>query len=82
MAEKPNRSRTVSRRAILRGAGVAISLPWMESLQVFGAAETFPKRFAVLFMGNGVNEDVWGSEGSGTAMKLSRTLHPAALGVR
>jgi hypothetical protein len=76
MARMPNQSRYISRRAILRGAGIAMTLPWMESLQAFGAAETFPKRFAVLFMGNGVNEDVWGSEGSGTAMKLSETLQP------
>jgi hypothetical protein len=27
-------------------------------------------------MGNGVNEDYWGSEGSGPAMKLSETLEP------
>ena len=38
--------------------------------------DAFPKRFAVLFMGNGVNEDHWGSEGSGAEMKLSKTLEP------
>ena len=56
-----------------------MALPWMESLPcVAGTATTpaFPKRFAVLFMGNGVNEDHWGSEGSGAAMKLSKTLEP------
>ena len=37
---------------------------------------SFPKRLAVLFMGNGVNEDHWGSEGSGAEMKLSKTLMP------
>ena len=36
----------------------------------------FPKRFAVLFMGNGVNEDHWDAEGSGADMKLSKTLAP------
>jgi len=30
----------------------------------------------VIFMGNGVNEDHWGSEGSGAEMKLSKTLEP------
>jgi hypothetical protein len=74
MARIPNHSQRISRRAILRGAGVTLALPWMESLQAFGAAETFPKRLAVLFMGNGVNEDRWGSEGSGAAMILSETL--------
>src|SRR5688572_2036420 len=76
MAKTSNPSQRISRRAILRGTGVALALPWIESLQAFGAAETFPKRFAVLFMGNGVNEDYWGSEGSGAAMKLSETLQP------
>ncbi|HYZ83167.1 MAG TPA: DUF1552 domain-containing protein [Bryobacteraceae bacterium] len=69
----------ISRRTVLRGAGVTMALPWLESLPCFGgtaAAPEFPKRFAVLFMGNGVNEDHWGSEGSGADMKLSRTLEP------
>jgi hypothetical protein len=54
-----------------------MALPWLESLPCFAgttAPEVFPKRFAVLFMGNGVNEDHWGSEGSGADMKLSKTL--------
>ncbi len=33
-----------------------------------------PKRFAVLFMGNGINEDHWSAEGQGAEMKLSKTL--------
>src|SRR6187399_3111012 len=66
----------ISRRTLLRGAGVVMALPWMESLHAMMAAGSFPKRFAVLFMGNGVNEDFWGSEGSGEAMKLSATLEP------
>jgi hypothetical protein len=67
----------ISRRTVLRGAGVTIALPWLESMHVWGAAaEAFPKRFAVLFMGNGVNEDHWDSQGSGAAMTLSRTLSP------
>lgn len=69
----------ISRRAILRGAGVAMGLPWLESLNAFADTNTpaaYPKRFAVLFMGNGVNEDHWSSEGSGAEMKLSKTLQP------
>lgn len=56
-----------------------MAVPWMESVSAFGATTgtaEFPKRFAVLFMGNGVNEDHWGSEGSGAEMKLSKTLSP------
>src|ERR1041385_7327859 len=67
----------VSRRTVLRGMGVTIALPWLESLDGFAAtAADYPKRFAILFMGNGVNEDHWSSEGSGAEMKLSRTLLP------
>lgn len=67
----PNR---ISRRGVLRGAGATVALPWLESLSA--AATPFPKRFAVLFMGNGVNEDHWNSQGSGAEMKLSKTLEP------
>ena len=71
---------SISRRTVLRGAGVTMALPWLESLPCFAAAPTaanpFPKRFGVLFMGNGVNEDHWGSEGSGSEMVLSKTLSP------
>ena len=56
-----------------------MALPWLESIPAFGGTttpNTFPKRFGVLFLGNGVNEDHWGSEGSGAEMKLSKTLQP------
>src|SRR6185436_12506134 len=76
MKKMPPFSQHVSRRTLLRGAGVVMALPWLESLHAMTAAESFPKRFAVLFLGNGVNEDFWGSEGSGAAMKLSATLEP------
>src|SRR5437763_5506084 len=71
--------RAVSRRAVLRGAGVTVALPWLESLTAFGETTSppaFPKRFAVLFMGNGVNEDHWDAQGAGADMKLSKTLEP------
>ncbi len=55
-----------------------MALPWLQSFAAFGETATpvFPKRFAVLFMGNGVNEDNWDSQGSGAAMQLSKTLSP------
>jgi hypothetical protein len=76
-ATKP--SNRIPRRAILRGAGVTMALPWLESFAAKAAttgAATFPKRFGVIFLGCGVNEDYWGSEGSGADMKLSKTLSP------
>jgi hypothetical protein len=70
-----NFQRTISRRSILHGAGVAMALPFLESLPAFGAATSpFPKRFAVIFMGCGINEDHWNAAGDGADMKLSKTL--------
>jgi uncharacterized protein DUF1552 len=69
----------ISRRAILRGAGCAMALPWFESFAAKASpasSEGFPKRFAVVFLGCGVNENHWGSEGSGPEMKLSKSLSP------
>jgi len=56
-----------------------MALPWLESLAAKAAtagAGAFPKRFGVVFLGCGVNEDHWGSEGSGADMKLSQSLSP------
>jgi hypothetical protein len=64
-----------SRRMFLRGVGVTIALPWLESMPARAAAPV-PKRFAVLFMGNGVNGNHWWAKGSGDAMQLGRTLSP------
>src|SRR5262245_23849505 len=75
----------ITRRAILRGAGVTLALPWLESFAPQAGiaaragsvdAAAFPKRFGVVFLGCGVNEDHWGSEGSGPEMKLSQSLSP------
>jgi hypothetical protein len=55
-----------------------MALPWLPSLAFADTASPAapPKRFAVLFMGNGVNEDHWDSNGSGADMTLSKTLQP------
>src|SRR5271165_3910861 len=69
----------VSRRAVLRGAGCTVALPWLESLHALADTpppSAFPKRFGVVFLGNGINEDHWSAEGQGAAMKLSKTLEP------
>ena len=66
-----------TRRTLLRGMGVTMALPWLESIPVWGAStETYPKRLAVLFMGNGVNGNHWWAKGAGAEMKLSKTLSP------
>src|SRR5450432_1507073 len=69
----------VSRRAVLRGAGCTVALPWLESLHALADVpppSAFPKRFGIVFLGNGINEDHWSAEGQGAAMKLSKTLSP------
>jgi hypothetical protein len=57
-----------------------MALPWLESLPVWGEATTpaapFPKRFAVMFMGNGINGNHWWAKGSDEGMKLSKSLEP------
>ena len=70
-----------NRRRFLRGVGVTMTLPWLESLsaQDNTAAHTaFPKRFAAVFMGNGINGDHWWARGQGAEMELGRTLEPLA----
>src|SRR5580693_6412604 len=74
-----NLARRISRRNVLRGAGCTMALPWLESLHVLADTPTpaaFPKRFGVVFLGNGINEDFWSAEGQGAAMTLSKTLAP------
>jgi hypothetical protein len=77
-----NESPSVSRRVFLRGAGVVMALPWLESLPVWGAAAEgakasgTPQRFVVQFMGNGINKNHWGATGEGAAMELSKSLQP------
>jgi hypothetical protein len=75
----------IDRRTMLRGAGVAMALPWLESVRVWGdegtsggASRCYPKRFAALFMGNGVNPNHWWAKGAGAEMVLSRSLEPLA----
>ena len=69
------------RRTALLGAGVTMALPWLESLPAYGdeqtaEAESLPRRFAALFMGNGINGDHWWARGAGNDMELSRSLQP------
>src|SRR5580700_8662961 len=69
----------ISRRTVLRGAGCTVALPWLESLHALAdtpAASAFPKRFGIVFLGCGINEDHWSAEGSGAEMVLSKTLQP------
>ena len=67
----------ISRRTFLRGVGVTMALPYLESFSAFGQT-AHPKRLAVLFWGNGVNSNHWWAKGSGAEMELGKSLEPLA----
>jgi hypothetical protein len=74
-----------SRRTMLRGLGVSMALPWLESLNVWGdvargtaVASEAPVRLAVLFAGNGFHSKEWWAKGNGKAMELGQVLAPLA----
>lgn len=73
----------ISRRAFLRGVGVTMALPWMESMRVWGdapasgpASSEAPVRLAVMFSGNGFHSKEWWAKGEGDAMELGQVLAP------
>lgn len=75
----PKKSHAFSRRLVLKGAGCSMAMPWLESVNAFADTPSpadFPKRFAVMFLGCGINENYWSAEGNGADMKLSKTLSP------
>src|SRR3989449_4280080 len=72
-----------TRRTFLRGVGVTMALPWMESLTVWGdepqaanPASEAPVRLAVLFAGNGFYSKEWWAKGEGKNMELGKVLAP------
>jgi hypothetical protein len=86
--------RSITRRALLRGGGAVVSLPWLESI-----ARALPRgiaaaparralradgsiapavRFVALYMPNGVWSPDWTPAGAGREFELSRTLAPLA----
>jgi hypothetical protein len=73
-----------SRRTFLRGVGVSMMLPWMESLPAWSdgpsaaadAQSNVPVRLAVLFSGNGFHSGEWWANGDGQNMQLGKVLEP------
>jgi len=68
---------------MLRGIGVTMALPWLESLNVWGnvalaqpPASEAPVRLAVLFAGNGFHSKEWWAKGQGRDMQLGQVLAP------
>src|SRR5262245_32684439 len=74
-------SHLFSRRAFLRGMGVTMALPWMESIRVWGDeprghSSEAPVRLAVMFSGNGFHSKEWWAKGEGKSMELGKVLAP------
>lgn len=76
-----------SRRTVLRGLGVTMALPWLESLKTWSAvaapvgnndSDQAPQRFACLFSGNGFHQKEWWARGEGAEMELGKVLEPLA----
>ncbi|HCK71680.1 MAG TPA: hypothetical protein DHW38_08880, partial [Planctomycetaceae bacterium] len=68
---------------MLRGLGVSMALPWMESTAVWGdetsakkPGSSAPTRMAILFSGCGFHSNEWWAKGEGADMELGRVLEP------
>ncbi len=85
-SEMKNTNQT-SRRLFLQGAGVALALPWLESLPCFaqdGRASAAansnkpPLRFAHIYFSNGVEPAHWWAKGEGKDMEFGPAAQPLA----
>jgi hypothetical protein len=74
-------TRGLSRRLLLRGAGVAMALPWLESMPVWSSetpaqGSVIPQRFGALFMACGINANHWWAKEGESGMELGKSLAP------
>ncbi len=75
------RSCHISRRTLLRGAGAAVALPWLEAMSTAGAASGVttkpPLRMIFMYHPLGAETTAWkGVTGRGRDMQLSPSLEP------
>lgn len=76
-----NNEKRIDRRTLLRGAGIAMSLPLLEAMtpaarSVFAAQSDAPVRMACIFFPNGAIMPDWKPTGETENWKLSKTLAP------
>jgi len=74
-------SSTFSRRTLLRGLGVSMALPWLESVSFAAgvgtnAAAQPPTRTLVTFTGMGFHSNHWWAKGEGASLELGPCLTP------
>ena len=77
-------AKRISRRTLLRGAGVAMALPWLEITSPAAEAGNTgrltepPLRMAFMFMPNGVRPEHWTPPGDGDDYEITPHLKPLA----
>ncbi|MEC8505897.1 MAG: DUF1552 domain-containing protein [Planctomycetota bacterium] len=76
-----NKHDHLSRRTLLRGLGVSMALPWLESLSFAAKSSTKtdaqpPTRTLVTFTGMGFHSQHWWAKGGGADMELGPCLTP------
>ncbi|MDH3583950.1 MAG: DUF1552 domain-containing protein [Phycisphaerae bacterium] len=90
MSPTDARTYRLSRRRMLRGLGVSVALPWMESISVWGdesggkraargtGGSEPPVRFACLFAGNGFHKKEWWAKPAenGRGLQFGKVLAP------
>ena len=73
------RTKPISRRTLLRGAGAAVGLPWLEAMTPAVGRAAPPKnpvRMAALYMPNGAFPLTWTPECPGRDYELTPSLEP------
>jgi len=72
----------VDRRTVLKGLGVSLTLPWLESLATTPVVAAGPSgtqgamRFVAMLFPLGVNTETWGAAGQGDELRFKPTLAP------
>jgi len=77
-------SRRIHRRAVLRGVGASLALPWLEAMTPSIAragdaarlAKAVPRRMAFFYVPNGVHMAAWKPKTEGRGFELPETLKP------
>jgi Protein of unknown function (DUF1552) len=73
----PITRRHLSRRAVLRGMGAAVALPWLDAMTpAFAAEPSRLLRLAFVYVPNGVIPQAWTPFGVGRDYEVSRILKP------
>ena len=74
-------NRSLSRRALLRGAGVSVALPWLSAMRpalAKRADAAGPRRFAWIYVPNGVVQEAWHPTAAGPDWEATSSLEPLA----